>query len=104
MRRIVAAVVLAAQFACPPVVNAAPLPGEPQARAAGLIDVRSVVPRRCHRPAIRDGEQLRGRAAGRPPDARCLVHESLGPGWRPRRRNCGRRGLRAGVLGLLPAA
>ncbi|MFN8070452.1 MAG: M15 family metallopeptidase [Mycobacterium sp.] len=80
MRRIVAAVVLAAQFACPPVVNAAPLPPvSPQARAAGLIDVRSVVP-----DAVID---LRYATANNfvgvplyPPDARCLVHESLGPG------------------------
>lgn len=80
MRRIVAAVVLAAQFACPPVVNAVPLPPvSPQARAAGLIDVRSVVP-----DAVID---LRYATANNfvgeplyPPDARCLVHESLGPG------------------------
>lgn len=80
MRRIVAAAILAAQLASPAVVNAAPLPPvSPQARAAGLIDVRSVVP-----DAVID---LRYATANNfvgvplyPPDARCLIHESLGPG------------------------
>lgn len=54
-------------------------PVSPQARAAGLVDVRSAVP-----DAIVD---LRYATAANfvgvplyPPDARCLVHESLAPG------------------------
>jgi D-alanyl-D-alanine dipeptidase len=80
MRRLVAAAALAVQFVWPAVVNAAPLPPvSPQARAAGLIDVRSVVP-----DAVID---LRYATVNNfvgvplyPPDARCLIHESLGPG------------------------
>ena len=80
MRRIVAAAILAGALAGPAVVNAAPVaPVSPQAQAAGLIDVRSVVP-----DAIVD---LRYATADNflhvplyPADARCLVHESLGPG------------------------
>jgi D-alanyl-D-alanine dipeptidase len=80
MRRLLAAAALAAQFVWPGVVNAAPLPPvSPQARAAGLIDVRSVVP-----DAVID---LRYATVNNfvgvplyPPDARCLIHESLGPG------------------------
>lgn len=81
MRRIPAAVVLAGALAWTPAVNAAPgvPPVSPQARAAGLIDVRSAVP-----DAIVD---LRYATADNfvgvplyPADARCLVHESLGPG------------------------
>lgn len=64
-------------------VSAAPADGvppvSPQAQAAGLIDVRTVVP-----DAVVD---LRYATADNfvgvplyPPDARCLVHESLGPG------------------------
>jgi len=65
------------------VVNAAPDPGIPpvgsQARAAGFVDVRTVVPDAIVdlRYATADnfvGVQLY------PADARCLVHESLAPG------------------------
>ena len=80
MRRIIAAAILAGALAGPAVVNAAPVaPVSPQAQAAGLIDVRSVVP-----DAVVD---LRYATADNfvgvplyPADARCLVHESLGPG------------------------
>lgn len=81
MRRILVTAVLA--VALPAVANAAPDPGVPpvsaQAAEAGLIDVRTVVP-----DAIVD---LRYATANNflgmpvyPPDARCLVHESMGPG------------------------
>ncbi len=71
---------LAIMLACPARVSAAPIPPvSPQARAAGLIDVRAVVP-----DAVID---LRYATANNfigvplyPPGARCLVHESLGPG------------------------
>ena len=71
---------LAIMLACPVRVSAAPIPPvSPQARAAGLIDVRAVVP-----DAVID---LRYATANNfigvplyPPGARCLVHESLGPG------------------------
>jgi D-alanyl-D-alanine dipeptidase len=80
MRRIMATAAVAAALAWPAVVNAEPLPPvSPQAQAAGLIDVRSVVP-----DAVVD---LRYATANNfvgvplyPADARCLVHESLGPG------------------------
>lgn len=80
MRRIPAAAVMATAFALPATVNAAPVPPVgPQAQAAGLIDVRSAVP-----DAVVD---LRYATADNfvgvplyPADARCLVHESLGPG------------------------
>ena len=80
MRRIMAAAALAGALAGPAPVNAAPIaPVSPQARAAGLIDVRSMVP-----DAVVD---LRYATADNflrvplyPADARCLVHESLGPG------------------------
>lgn len=81
MRRILVTAVLAVAF--PAVANAAPDPGVPpvsaQAAEAGLIDVRTVVP-----DAIID---LRYTTANNfvgvplyPADARCLVHESMGPG------------------------
>lgn len=81
MRRILVTAVLA--VALPAVANAAPDPGVPpvsaQAAEAGLIDVRTVVP-----DAIID---LRYATANNflgmpvyPPDARCLLHESMGPG------------------------
>lgn len=81
MRRVLVTAALA--VALPAVANAAPDPGVPpvsaQAAEAGLIDVRTVVP-----DAIVD---LRYATANNflgvpvyPPDARCLVHESMGPG------------------------
>jgi D-alanyl-D-alanine dipeptidase len=81
MRRVL--VIAALAVALPAVANAAPDPGVPpvsaQAAEAGLIDVRTVVP-----DAIVD---LRYTTANNflgmpvyPPDARCLVHESMGPG------------------------
>ena len=85
MRRVLAAAVILGALACPSVMSrAGATPGavppvSPQARAAGLIDVRTVVP-----DAVLD---LRYATANNfvgvplyPPDARCLVHESLGPG------------------------
>ena len=54
-------------------------PVSPQAQAAGLIDVRTVVPDAIVDPALRDPEQLRRRRAV-PARCRCLVHESLAPG------------------------
>lgn len=81
MRRVLVTAALA--VALPAVANATPDPGVPpvsaQAAEAGLIDVRTVVP-----DAIVD---LRYATANNflgmpvyPPDARCLVHESMGPG------------------------
>ncbi|MDT5070122.1 MAG: zinc D-Ala-D-Ala dipeptidase [Mycobacterium sp.] len=74
----VSSVMCAAMIPVPP-ASADPPPVSPQARAAGLVDVRSVVP-----DAIID---LRYATADNfvgiplyPADARCLVHESLAPG------------------------
>jgi len=80
MRGLLAASALAAVLALAPAVNAAPVPPvSPQAQAAGLVDVRTVVP-----DAVID---LRYATANNfvgvplyPPGARCLVHESLAPG------------------------
>lgn len=83
MRRILAtglATALAWPLAPPAAVSAAPVPPvSPQARAAGLIDVRTAVP-----DAVVD---LRYATADNfvgvplyPADARCLVHEALAPG------------------------
>lgn len=80
MRRVLSAAVLGAGLVFPAMVNAAPVaPVSPQAAGAGLIDVRTVVP-----DAVVD---LRYATADNfvgvplyPAGARCLVHESLGPG------------------------
>jgi D-alanyl-D-alanine dipeptidase len=80
MRRVLATCTLAGALVVVPVVNASPVPPvTPQARAAGLVDVRSVVP-----DAVID---LRYATANNfvgvplyPAGARCLVHESLIPG------------------------
>jgi D-alanyl-D-alanine dipeptidase len=64
-------------------VTAAPDTGVPpvgdQARAAGLVDVRSVVPDAVIDLRYATADNFVG-APLYPPDARCLVHESLAPG------------------------
>ena len=83
MRRVLAAAVFVGALAWPAPVTGAPTGGvppvSPQAAAAGLIDIRTAVP-----DAVID---LRYATANNfvgvplyPPDARCLVHESLAPG------------------------
>lgn len=80
LRDLVAAPLVATAVISAAPVSAAPVPPvSPQAQAAGLIDVRTVVP-----DAVVD---LRYATANNfvgvplyPADARCLVHESLGPG------------------------
>ena len=80
MRVVLVTAVLLSGLAQAAPASAAPVPPvSPQARAAGLIDVRTAVP-----DAIVD---LRYATADNfvgvplyPPDARCLVHESLAPG------------------------
>ncbi|MCW2731176.1 MAG: D-alanyl-D-alanine dipeptidase [Mycobacterium sp.] len=76
-----------------PSASADPPPVSPQARAAGLVDVRTVVPDAVIdlRYATADnfvGEQLY------PTDARCLVHESMAPGLASRRISYERRAIR----------
>lgn len=81
MRRILLTAVLA--VALPAVANAAPDPGVPpvsaQAAEAGLIDVRTVVPDAIIDLRYATANNFLG-APVYPPDARCLVHESMGPG------------------------
>lgn len=81
MRRILVTAVLA--VALPAVANAAPDPGVPpvsaQAAEAGLIDVRTVVPDAIIDLRYATANNFLG-APVYPPDARCLVHESMGPG------------------------
>lgn len=80
MRAVLVTAVVLGGLAQSAPAGAAPVPPvSPQARAAGLVDVRTVVP-----DAIVD---LRYATADNfvgvplyPPDARCLVHESLAPG------------------------
>ena len=81
MRRLLIALMIAAVWA--PGAHASPdggvAPVSPQAQAAGLIDVRTVVPDavidlRYATPDNFTGVQLY------PADARCLVHESMAPG------------------------
>lgn len=54
-------------------------PVSPQARAAGLLDVRSVVPDAVVDLRYASAENFVG-VPLYPPNARCLVHESLAPG------------------------
>ncbi len=81
MRRVLAATAFAVTLVGMPMVNAAPgiPPVSPQARDAGLIDVRSVVPDAIVDLRYATADNFVG-VALYPPDARCLVHESLGPG------------------------
>ena len=64
-------------------VNAAPDGGVPpvseQARAAGLVDIRSVVPDAVVDLRYATADNFVG-VSLYPPNARCLVHESLAPG------------------------
>lgn len=62
-----------------PAASAEPEPVSPQARAAGLIDVRSVVPDARIDLRYATADNFVG-APLYPPGARCLVHESLGDG------------------------
>jgi zinc D-Ala-D-Ala dipeptidase len=72
----VAAVLVAAA----PAADAAPVPPVSEAaRAAGLVDVRSVVPDAVVDLRYATPDNFTG-APLYPPDARCLVHESLAPG------------------------
>ncbi len=80
MRTVLAAAAFAVALALPAGVSAAPVPPVgPQARAAGLIDVRSVVPDAVVNLRYATGDNFVG-VPLYPADARCLVHESLGPG------------------------
>ena len=77
-----AALCAAALFSAAP-VSAAPGGGVPpvseQARAAGLVDVRSVVPDAVIDLRYATVDNFVG-VELYPPDARCLVHEALAPG------------------------
>ncbi|MBU3749839.1 MAG: D-alanyl-D-alanine dipeptidase [Mycobacterium sp.] len=86
MRYVLAAVALAGALAwTAPMsrVDAAPdrpvPPVSPQAQAAGLVDVRTVVPDAIVDLRYATANNFVG-VALYPADARCLVHESLGPG------------------------
>lgn len=86
MRHLLAATAVTgalAWLAFTPAVNADPGAGvppvSPQAQAAGLIDVRTVVPDAIVDLRYATPNNFVG-VALYPPDARCLVHESLAPG------------------------
>lgn len=83
MRRVLAATVLTGALVWPAPVNAAPVGGlppvSPQAAAAGLIDVRTAVPDAVVNLRYATADNFIG-VPLYPADARCLVHESLGPG------------------------
>ena len=83
--------------------NADVPPLSPEARAAGFVDVRSVVPNalidlRYATPNNFTHTQLY------PADARCLVHESLAPGLAAAAKALASSGRRARLLGLLSTA
>ena len=83
--------------------NADVPPLSPEARAAGFVDVRSVVPNalidlRYATPNNFTHTQLY------PANARCLVHESMAPGAGDRCEGACLAGGRARLLGLLSAA
>lgn len=80
MRRVLATCTLAGALVVTPVVNASPVPPvTPQAQAAGLVDVRSVVPDTVVDLRYATANNFVG-VPLYPAGARCLVHESLIPG------------------------
>ena len=81
MQRVLAAALLGASMWLPSwLANATPVaPVSPQAAAAGLIDVRTVVPDAVIDLRYATSDNFVG-VPLYPADARCLVHESLGPG------------------------
>jgi D-alanyl-D-alanine dipeptidase len=83
MRRLLAAAAIAGALACPAMVSATPAGGvppvSPQARAAGLVDVRTVVPDAVVDLRYATADNFTG-VQLYPAGARCLVHESLAPG------------------------
>lgn len=81
MRTGLTAALVALMLAMAPPVSAAPdvAPVSPQARAAGFVDVRSVVPDAIIDLRYATSENFVG-VALYPANARCLVHESLVPG------------------------
>ena len=95
MRHLLAATAVTgapAWLAFTPAVNADPGAGVPPcqpiaAQAAGLIDVRTVVPDAIVDLRYATPNNFVG-VALYPPDARCLVLSRWRRGWRSRRRNC----------------
>lgn len=81
MRTRPTAVLVAVMLATASPANAAPdvAPVSPQARAAGFLDVRSVVPDAIIDLRYATSDNFVG-VALYPANARCLVHESLAPG------------------------
>ena len=81
MRRLLPAAVAALALVSAAPAHAAPdvAPVSPQARAAGFVDVRSVVPDAVIDLRYATSNNFVG-AALYPADARCLVHESMIPG------------------------
>jgi zinc D-Ala-D-Ala dipeptidase len=85
-------VVCAAMISVPP-AGAEPPPVSPQARAAGLVDVRSIVPDARIDLRYATTNNFVG-VALYPADARCLVHESLAGGLEIAARQFREQGLR----------
>ena len=85
MRRVLATAAAFGALACPSGMSQAGAdpggvpPVGPQARAAGLVDVRSVVPDAVVHLRYATADNFVG-VPLYPADARCLVQESLGPG------------------------
>jgi D-alanyl-D-alanine dipeptidase len=79
VRRLLAALLIAMCSGCDARASADVPPVSPQARAAGFVDVRSFVPDAVIDLRYATPNNFTG-APMYPPDARCLVHESMAPG------------------------
>lgn len=79
VRRLFAALLIAMCSGCEARAGADVPPVSPQARAAGFVDIRSVVPDAVIDLRYATPNNFTG-APLYPADARCLVHESMAPG------------------------
>ncbi len=87
----------------PATASADPPPVSPQAQAAGLVDVLSVIPDAVVDLRYATADNFVGTPLY-PADARCLVHQSLAARTCRRRQRVSRTRTADGVLGLLPSA
>lgn len=79
LRALAAALALPALLMTSPIASADPPPLSPQAQAAGLVDILSVVPDAVVDLRYATADNFVG-APLYPADARCMVHDSLAPG------------------------
>lgn len=79
LRALAAALALPTLLMTSPIASADPPPLSPQAQAAGLVDILSVVPDAVVDLRYATADNFVG-APLYPADARCMVHDSLAPG------------------------